>query len=62
MGLENNFDGTTFHHHFCVKTGAKCPEEFLCYSLAIDGGCLPHMIHIGINKAVNYIIPYLSSS
>ena len=31
--FENNFNGTTFHHHFCVKTGVKCPEEFFWYSL-----------------------------
>ena len=32
--FENNFNGTTVHNHFCIKTGVKCPEEFLCYSLA----------------------------
>jgi hypothetical protein len=21
VGFENNFNDTTFHHHFCVKTG-----------------------------------------
>ena len=25
VGFENNFNDTTFHHHFCVKTGVKCP-------------------------------------
>ena len=29
--FENNFNGTTFYHHFCVKTGVKRPEEILCY-------------------------------
>ena len=34
VGFENNFNGTTFHHHFCVKIGVKCPEDFFCHSLA----------------------------
>ena len=34
VGFKTNFNGTTFLHHFCVKTGVKCPEEFVCYSLA----------------------------
>ena len=33
-GIKNYLNGTTFHHHFCVKIGLKCPEEFLCYFLA----------------------------
>ena len=34
--FENNFNGTIFHHHFCVKTGVKRPEEFLYHSLAVE--------------------------
>ena len=34
VGFENNFNGTTFHHHFCVKTGVNISAEFLCYSMA----------------------------
>ena len=36
VGFENNFNGTTFHHHLCTKTGVKCPKEFLRYSLALE--------------------------
>ena len=36
MGFENNFNGTTFQHPFCIKTGVKCPEDFFSYSLALE--------------------------
>ena len=36
VGFENNFNGTTFHHHLCTKTGVKCPKEFLRYFLALE--------------------------
>ena len=47
VGFENNFNGTTFHHHFCLKTGVKCPENFLYYSLA------PETYNKNINISTN---------
>ena len=44
MGFENNFNGITFYYHFCVKTGVKCPEEFSCYSLALETYCAIHVL------------------
>ena len=32
MGFENNFNGTTFHHHFCLKTGVSRNGLSLGYS------------------------------
>jgi hypothetical protein len=34
VGIENNFNSTTFYPHFCVKTGVKCPKDFFWYSLS----------------------------
>ena len=33
VGFENYFNGTTFYHHFCVKTG---PEDFLGHFLTTE--------------------------
>ena len=32
MRFEKNFNGTTFHHHFCLKTGVSRNGLFLEYS------------------------------
>jgi hypothetical protein len=32
VGFENNFNGTTFHHHFCLKTGVSRNGLSLEYS------------------------------
>jgi hypothetical protein len=32
VGFENNFNGTTFHHHFCLKTGVSRKGLSLEYS------------------------------
>ena len=32
IGFENNFNGTTFHHHFCLKTGVSRNGLSLAYS------------------------------
>jgi hypothetical protein len=32
VGFETNFNGTTFHHHFCLKTGVSRNGLSLGYS------------------------------
>jgi hypothetical protein len=51
VGFENNFNGTTFHHHFCLKTGVSRNGLSLGYSERDTSTVLAYSIILGRVKS-----------